>query len=68
MARGRDMAMEVAVEVQHAAACLQQITGTITGLSPQSLTALKLSPWMSQSCTPVDRLYLKGWVQHTPRL
>jgi len=68
MPRGSHMAMGVAAEVQHAAACLQQITGTITELSPQSLTALKLSPRMSQMRATVDRLYLKGWVQHDPRL
>ena len=38
LARGSHMALEVAVEVQHAAACLQQITGTITELASQSQT------------------------------
>ena len=68
MPRGSNMALEVAVLVFESAACLRHFTGTITGLSPQSWTALKLSPWMSQSSTPVDCLYLKVWVQHPTRL
>ena len=66
--RGTGMAAEVAVVRTGGATCLRHFTGTITELSPQSLTALKLSPWMSLSRATVDRLYLKGWVQHTPRL
>ena len=66
--RGSHMVLEVAAEVPSIAEYVSGITGTITELSPQSLTALKLSPWMSQSSTPVDRLYLKWEVQHTPRL
>ena len=66
--RGSSMAEEVAAEVPSSAEYVPGITGTITELSPQSLTALKLSPWMSQIRATVDRLYLKGWVQHTPRL
>ena len=68
MPRGSRMALEVAVVRTGSAACAQQFTGTITEHPPQSLTALKLSPWMSQIEATVDRLYLKGRVQHTPRL
>ena len=68
MPRGTGMAAEVAVVRTGGATCLRQIAGTITELSPQSLTALKLSRWMSQMEATVDRLYLKGWVQHPTRL
>ena len=49
-------------------ACLRQITGTITEHSPQSLTALKLSPWMQLAAAPVDCLYPKRSVQQVFRL
>jgi hypothetical protein len=62
------MAMEVGVLVPESVRHVSGFTGTITELPPQSLTALKLSPWMSQMEATVDRPYLKGWVQHTPRL
>ena len=63
MPRGRDMAMEVAAEVPSSAEYVSGITGTITELPSQSLTALKLSPWMQLAGGTVDRLYLKVSVQ-----
>ena len=68
MPRGSRMVVEVAVLVSESVRHVSGFTGTITELSPQSLTALKLSPWMSQIEATVDRLYLKGEVHHTPRL
>ena len=68
MPRGSRMVVEVVVVRTGSAACAQQFTGTITEHPPQSLTALKLSPWMQLAARTVDRLYLKGRVQHTPRL
>ena len=66
--RGTGMAAEVAVARTGGVACLRQITGTITELSPQSLTALELSPWMSLMEATVDRLDLERLVQQATRL
>jgi hypothetical protein len=68
MPRGSHMVLEVAAEVPSIAEYVSGITGTITELSPQSLTALKLSPWMSLRGAPVDRLYLKVSVQQVFQL
>ena len=59
MPRGSSMAEEVAAEVPSSAEYVPGITGTITELPPQSLTALKLSPWMQLAGGTVDLLYPK---------
>jgi hypothetical protein len=68
VARGSNMALEVAVEVQHAAACLQQITGTITELPSLAQAVYSPGRCRSLSSATVDRLYLKVSVQHRTRL
>ena len=68
MARGTGMALEVAMLVFESAACLRHFTGTITELPSQAQTVYSPARCRSLSSATVDRLYLKGWVQHTPRL
>ena len=66
--RGSSMAAEVSVLVSESARHVSGFTGTITELSPQSLTALELSPWMQLAAGTVDRLDLERLVQQAARL
>ena len=68
MPRGSRMVLEVAMLVFESAACAQQFTGTITELPSQAQTVYSPGRCRSLTARAVDRLYLKGWVQHTPRL
>ena len=68
MPRGTGMVMEVVVVRTGSAACAQQFTGTITELPSQPQTVWSPGRCRSLSDGAVDRLYLKVWVQHTPRL
>ena len=68
MPRGRDMAAEVSVMVPESARHVSGITGTITELPSQAQTVYSPGRCRSLTARAVDRLYLKGWVQHTPRL
>ena len=68
MPRGSRMVLEVAMLVFESARHLFEITGTITELPSQAQTVYSPGRCRSLSDAPVDRLYLKGWVQHTPRL
>jgi len=68
MPRGSRMAAEVAVLVSESVRHVSGITGTITELLSQPQTVYSPGRCRSLSDAPVDRLYLKGWVQHTPRL
>ena len=63
LARGRDMATEVAVLVFESAACLRHFTGTITELLSQPQTVWSPARCRSLSDATVDRLYLKGSVR-----
>ena len=68
MTRGSRMAAEVGVLVFESVRYVFEFTGTITEPQPQSQTAYSPARCLSPTAAPVDRLYLKGWVQHTPRL
>ena len=59
MPRGRGMAAEVSVRVQHAEAYAQQFTGTITELPSQSQPPMSPGRSRSLSDGTVDRLYPK---------
>ena len=68
MTRGSRMAMEVAMLVFESARHLFEITGTITELLSQPQPPMSPGRCLSLTARAVDRLYLKVWVQHTPRL
>ena len=68
MPRGRDMALGVGVLVPESVRHVSGFTGTITELPSQAQTVYSPARYRSPTGGAVDRLYLKGWVQHTPRL
>ena len=68
MPRGSHMALEVAVLVFESVRHVFEITGTITELPSQAQTVYSPGRCRSLSDATVDRLDLKGWVQHATRL
>ena len=68
MTRGSRMAAEVGVLVFESVRYVFEFTGTITELPSQPQTVWSPARCRSLTEATVDRLYLKGWVQHTPRL
>ena len=66
--RGSRMVLEVAVLVFESVRQVFEITGTITELPSQPQTVYSPGRCRSLSDGAVDRLYLKGWVQHPTRL
>ena len=65
---GSHMVMEVAMLVFESVRHVFEITGTITELPSQAQTVYSPGRCRSLSDATVDRLYLKGWVQHPTRL
>ena len=62
------MVLEVGVLVPESVRHVSGFTGTITELPSQAQTVYSPARCLSLTARAVDRLYLKGWVQHTPRL
>lgn len=68
MPRGSHMVLEVAVLVSESVRHVSGFTGTITELPSQAQTVYSPGRCRSLRGAPVDRLYPKVQVQHTPRL